>query len=73
MKVFVIRFSFRHTEIRCFSQAYSFPALFKKDFEIVIKVDATAFTWQLHYVPILKIFIQFWSIPPEYPALTLKT
>lgn len=44
MKVFVIRFSFRDTEIRCFSQAYSFPALFKKDFEIVIKVDATAFT-----------------------------
>lgn len=44
MKVFVIRFSFRDTEIRCFSQTYSFLALFKKDFEIVIKVGATAFT-----------------------------
>lgn len=44
MKVSVIRFSFRDTEIRCFSQSYSFPALFKEHFEIVSKIDATAFT-----------------------------
>lgn len=44
-KVFVIRFSLRDTEIRCFSKTFlSFLTLFKEHFEIVNKIDATAFT-----------------------------